>query len=99
MHALARKNRSIVRLISTLPSAADRVDSLTNMWQAVLVMDVKTRKARRGRGEVVPGASLQAILEDLFISSTLSGDNKAPANSLLKSQIQRYEDDRPYLPN
>lgn len=89
MPLLAQKLRSILRLISTLPSASDRVQALSNVWRAALIMDEKTRKARRGRSESIPGASLQALLEETFISSTISGANKAPADSALRHQIQR----------
>ncbi|GMH36522.1 hypothetical protein BSKO_04390 [Bryopsis sp. KO-2023] len=89
MPTLSQTIKSLIPLVSTLPSASDRIEALSNIWVAALVMDSKTRKTRRSRGEVVQGATLQAILEDTFTASTISGANRAPQDSDLRKVIQR----------
>lgn len=81
--------RDLIPIISQLSYTKDRTLSLTNLWHAVLLMDLRTRRLRQGRGEVISGSSLQSILEDAFVSGVISGNPRNHENVLLSNKIAK----------
>lgn len=81
--------RRLLQSIGCLPRSTDRTRALVHLWKAVLTCDLKVRRIRHSRGDVMPGASLQSLLESPFFTGVVAGHQKKDAGFQLSKAISR----------